>query len=309
MSLRKAIEVFSRRLNQLESFIHEHALVVPSIATDDQAPIKKMLEYIKPQETPSPKRGAQSSHRHTITDSVVVEHHQRNEQPPKTFSVNTDDQSGDFLEPQDPMMMNNGLAMLENIRGDSHELQPSANFMNIETTGFNFESLDWTTAFPELPLSVVSAWDEINYPHPDAYPVNEKETFDEDEESINSSDGDKDEVISQISERMGSLQFADDGELRYFGATSNLNLLDEAIQQNHFETDPIQSGESEREDNARLSQNVDSELIRHLISLYFAWQDPAFHVVDRRMYEEKRKLYEGGTDNSTFYSESLTHSM
>ncbi|KAH9205705.1 putative nitrogen assimilation transcription factor nit-4 [Leptodontidium sp. 2 PMI_412] len=181
--------------------------------------------------------------------------------------------------------------------------------MDMGTTGFDFESLDWNAAFPELPLGVASAWDEINYPHPDEHPVNEGETFDEDEESIDSSDGDKDEVISQISERMGSLQVTEDGEFRYFGATSNLNLLDEVLQQNHFETEPIRSRGREREDNARLSQHVDSALIAHLISLYFAWQDPAFHVVDRRMYEEKRKLYESGTDDSTFYSETLTHSM
>ncbi|EHK95994.1 putative Nitrogen assimilation transcription factor nit-4 [Glarea lozoyensis 74030] len=181
--------------------------------------------------------------------------------------------------------------------------------MEIDPTGFNFETLDWNAAFPELPPGVASAWDEINYSHSDEQPVHERETFDEDEESIDSSDGDKDEVISQISERMGSLQVADDGEFRYFGATSNLNLLDEAIQQNNFETDPIRSRGSKREDNARLSHHVDAALITHLISLYFAWQDPTFHVVDRKMYEEKQKLYESGTDDSTFYSETLTHSM
>ena len=308
ISLRKAIEVFSRRLNQLEAFIREHALAVPSIAAEDEALVKKMLDISQSQENASAKQDTQS-HRHgTTLDPRLIDCLQQYELLPEQVLTNSDDQSGEYLKPQHPTEpIYNRSDLLDNVIGDHYAIPPSDGFMDIGTTGFSLETPGWDSAFAEFPTGVESAWNDINYVHPDERPTNDEEAFDQ--ESFDSSDGDKDEVISQISERMGSLQVADDGELRYFGATSNLNLLDEALQQNHYGTEPIRSRGKDKEDDARLGQPVDSALITHLISLYFTWHDPAFHVVDRRMYEEERKLYEGGTDDSKFYSETLTNSM
>lgn len=44
------------------------------------------------------------------------------------------------------------------------------------------------------------------------------------------------------------------------------------------------------------------------MNLYFTWQDPSFHVVDRGMFEEARVKWNCAEDTS-YYSEALRDAM
>lgn len=217
-------------------------------------------------------------------------------------------------------------------RSDHYDATDSAvqfptEFMELnQISGFNFDFPDWSTEFPgmgTLPLGMMTPSDEYRFGYPvvdfqreDRFlppDVSANPEFSQDSDSDGSVDSDdegRDDVIKQISERMGSLQLSEDGELRYFGATSNLNLLDDEshVDQWH-EGDSIRMRGQALIDLAGLGQEIDSALIDHLISLYFAWQDPSFHVVDRQVYEQERRKYATGNGDSTFYSETLTNTM
>lgn len=192
--------------------------------------------------------------------------------------------------------------------------------------GFNVTSPNWSGLYPEsrsLPNSATSSWDdgthipsqnlsmtEFQQTQPDISlrPVSDSEN---DNESVRSDNDDQEEVIRQISERLGSLQIAEDGELRFFGATSNLNLLSETMdtvhQMSYNET--IRARGEARLIATGLNIHVESTLVSHLVDLYCAWQNSSHRVVEKAMYNEKRARYENGIDDSTLYSETLTNAM
>jgi hypothetical protein len=126
-------------------------------------------------------------------------------------------------------------------------------------------------------------------------------------ESANRSD---DDIMDQLSARMGSFQIAEDGQLRYFGATSNLHILHNGMF--FLSRSPIRSIRTEGNDvlvRAGLGQMVSTETERHLAELYFKWEDPAIHVVDEEMYYAEQARWRSGEDGSPFYSETLKNAM
>lgn len=121
---------------------------------------------------------------------------------------------------------------------------------------------------------------------------------------------DDDEVVDQLSARIGTFQIAEDGQLRYYGATSNLHIL-----QNGLSSMPralhrsIRFEGEEALARAGLNQRIDPDLEKHLEDLYFRWEDPAIHVVDEEMYFLAKSAYYSGDDGNTFYSETLKNTM
>ncbi|RDH29020.1 fungal-specific transcription factor domain-domain-containing protein [Aspergillus welwitschiae] len=105
----------------------------------------------------------------------------------------------------------------------------------------------------------------------------------EEEEEVGDSD---DEVTDQLSCRLGRLQVTHDGQLRYFGSTSNLTLLDALVDV----TPPVAIPRDAPEllENAKLNQEVDEAFEKHLIDLFFAWQDPSLHVIDAESFWRSR---------------------
>lgn len=115
------------------------------------------------------------------------------------------------------------------------------------------------------------------------------------------------EVTDRFSCRLGRLQLTHDGQLRYFGSTSNLTLLDALVDV----TPPItaQKDISELLENASLDREPDETLERHLLELFFTWQDPSMHVVDAEAFWRCRaqSKHEGVT--TSYYSRALSDAM
>lgn len=119
-----------------------------------------------------------------------------------------------------------------------------------------------------------------------------------------------DEVIDQLSARMGAFKIAEDGQLRYFGATSNLHIVHNGV--SSLARPPGQSMRIEGEkalSRAGVDQIFSPEVERYLEELYFKWEDPAIHVVDEEMYFLEKDKYNTGVDGSPFYSETLKNAM
>ncbi|KAF2145744.1 uncharacterized protein K452DRAFT_244065 [Aplosporella prunicola CBS 121167] len=126
----------------------------------------------------------------------------------------------------------------------------------------------------------------------------------------NSDDESEDELIKQISVRMGSLQLAPDGHLRYYGPTSSLALLRDFPDTDHHGVNrSVRSRGQAALEAAGVGQSVDRAIEEHLIGLYFAWQDPFFHVVDEVMYRIGKEEWRVQKQDVAYYSEVLTNAM
>lgn len=132
---------------------------------------------------------------------------------------------------------------------------------------------------------------------------------------VDDGDGDdskpkEDSLVDQLSGRMGSLQIADDGQLRFYGPTSNLTILQNGpLSINatalHFSDDHWQQILNQ----AGVGQHVATELEDHLLKLYFCWEDPSIHVVDERIFWRERTDHAQALISSSTYSRLLTNAM
>ncbi|KAF2009748.1 hypothetical protein BU24DRAFT_312985, partial [Aaosphaeria arxii CBS 175.79] len=117
-------------------------------------------------------------------------------------------------------------------------------------------------------------------------------------------------LVDQLTGSLGSLQLAEDGQLRFYGATSNLHLLVAGARSSNVAkslADPmaIQS----TLDAAGVGHYVDPELEDHLIKLYFCWEDPSIHLVQEDVFYRERQYCKANMEPSKLYSEVLVNSM
>ncbi|KAL4881834.1 fungal-specific transcription factor domain-containing protein [Aspergillus karnatakaensis] len=120
---------------------------------------------------------------------------------------------------------------------------------------------------------------------------------------------DEDEVANQLSCRLGKLQVTHDGQLRYFGSTSNFTLLDILV-----DVGPSSSSSNHRRtqdilENAGLGLRVDESFRKHLLQLYFTWHDPCLHAVDEEIFWTARTQNRLDGMDTPYFSDALSDAM
>jgi hypothetical protein len=133
-----------------------------------------------------------------------------------------------------------------------------------------------------------------------------------------------DPEIELLVKRTGSLQFSDHGQLKYFGATSNVHFLRNSIPfqppTSTFLPSSAEKGRSPSDSPlpeciGDVTHTVPRELEDHLIQLYFTWENPYFRVVDEEAFMSARQQVlsrsdsEDNTPVSSCYSEFLVNAM
>ncbi|PWY71782.1 fungal-specific transcription factor [Aspergillus sclerotioniger CBS 115572] len=116
-----------------------------------------------------------------------------------------------------------------------------------------------------------------------------------------------DEVTDQLSCRLGRLQVTHDGQLRYFGSTSNLTLLDALVDV----TPPVTIARDAPEllESAQLDHDIDEGFERHLLELFFTWQDPSLHIIDAESFWRARAQSQDESLATPYYSRALSDAM
>ncbi|OKL61010.1 hypothetical protein UA08_03585 [Talaromyces atroroseus] len=117
------------------------------------------------------------------------------------------------------------------------------------------------------------------------------------------------ELVNQLSERMGSLQVGSDGRVRFYGPTSHFNLMEMPAPDNLTIHRTVRKDGLNLLGRLGIDKEVPQELEDHLINLYFTWHNPSFYVVDRGMYIEARKKWRVDMEDTPYYSEALTNAM
>lgn len=118
--------------------------------------------------------------------------------------------------------------------------------------------------------------------------------------------------VELLVKRTGSLQFTEQGQLKYFGTTSNVHFLRTAIPFHPHLT----HGDTPESwlDRAGVGHTVPREVEDHLIRLYFAWENPYFNVVEQDVFmDARRQALSGeraeGTSSASWYSDLLVNAM
>ncbi|KAL0932487.1 uncharacterized protein CTRU02_213440 [Colletotrichum truncatum] len=117
------------------------------------------------------------------------------------------------------------------------------------------------------------------------------------------------ELIDRLSDRVGSLQIGSDGQIRYYGPTSNFNLVHMPAPDNMTVHRTVRNDGQEYLDRLNIGKEVPNSIEEHLVNLYFTWQDPASHVVQRDMYERAQVQWRDGKFDTPYYSEALRNSI
>ncbi|KAJ5346704.1 hypothetical protein N7541_009186 [Penicillium brevicompactum] len=332
VSLRAATELFSARIDQLCHFIKDQGLEPPSMKPEDEAGMNRVLDTLQiPRGFAQPTENGEKQS--SAEPKGPVASGQSPSQSPPAISPkgpNPTDMvasgpspaqdtvsSGQFPSPE-------GWNPFGMVRGASD----NQNFVHWGFTLPTAESLDTIYANlnggPGGPGAPVMAGMPVNTDlSPDSYQLGMDmsqqpsvlmggvpHTGDHDSDSGEEDEAEND-VIEQLSNRIGTLKIAGDGHLRFYGATSNLNLVDVSATQQRQRPDArtVRHDGQDILNHLRVGQPVDQALEDHLVELYFTWQNPSTYIVDKDMFMTARTKWRNEFDDTAFYSEVLTNAM
>ncbi|KJZ72195.1 hypothetical protein HIM_08460 [Hirsutella minnesotensis 3608] len=134
-------------------------------------------------------------------------------------------------------------------------------------------------------------------------------TFTPDPDLNQRQDDETESLIEQLSDRIGSLQIGPGGQVRHYGPTSNFNLVEMPAPDNLTVHRTVPGDGQEYLDRLGIGKEVPLELEKHLADLYFAWQDPTFHAVDRAIYDSARIAWMEDGKASLYYSDALQNAI
>lgn len=325
VSLRPATELFSARIDQLCQFIYDNGLEPPPMNPEDESGMNRVLDTLQ-----IPRRvihrdnagivGEQDGPRQTAISGtaepslpapLTSEGHMSVNESPTGIAMPSD--QGVISSSKSPESIN-ALGMdLGPARA-----YPSSHWALALPTAESFDALcanmigapGVTPDGSASPASFQPLRDSMQQQPGEslAQPRDNRDYYDSD--SAEEDEAEKD-VIEQLSHRIGTLKIAGDGHLRFYGATSNLNLVDVSATQQRQRPDArsIRHDGQDILNHLRVGQPVDPVLEDHLVELYFTWQNPSTYVVDKEMFMIARSKWRSGCDDTPFYSEVLTNAM
>lgn len=333
VSLRAATELFSARIDQLCQFIQEKGLQPPPMNPEDEAGMNKVLDTLQiarglpqvlsvPEETPSrtgktpPLVVGQSPSQSPPAVDAKGQNPTNNVACPGPPGVQDAASSGHFSSPEgwSPFGMVRGASDNQNFVHWGFTL-PTAESLDTIYANHNSGLAPGAPAIPAIPVNADLSpgnyqlgIDMVQQPgvlldHP-------PQAADHDSESDEGDEAEND-VIEQLSHRIGTLKIAGDGHLRFYGATSNLNLVDVSATQQRQRPDArtVRHDGQDILNHLRVGQPVDQALEDHLVELYFTWQNPSIYVVDKEMFMTARSKWRNEFDDTPFYSEVLANAM
>jgi hypothetical protein len=298
-----AVEVLSARITELETFISQNALTVPLA---DPKVVNLIVRH--------------SGHQDSLSKQLI---HPSHENLFESFPVQVSSKPCHLVASSSSNYNSNETSMRSK-SAQEFELEADTTFQFQETAsfgGFNFP--DWAVDFSMfssldneiLPAdagtvysSSISTPPETHLPpflHDWHLPYGLQDLPYHDSSIPNNAD--REDVDIRLSDTKGSLRNFADGDLRYFGAGSNVDLLDTELPLDDVNT--LNRRGTRMIEEAGLRQIIEPKLVNHFIDLYFAWQDSSFHVVDRDAYEMQREEYAADPSKSRSYSEALTNIM
>ncbi|PVH78285.1 hypothetical protein DL98DRAFT_422331 [Cadophora sp. DSE1049] len=305
LSLRVAIELLSNRVQQLSQFISDHGLDIPAMPPENDKILMGTLRTLGlPQPIPTPD-GANNENGMT-QGSPVASSRNAEAQGRNVHGMSRSEYAADS-----PHSAVQGLLELAGAAG------------NMNGGVQNTAGWDWNMAAEAMsqesiiqPGYVPVATGPQNYstnsmtPHQQPSVSGGAPSCPSLQDDAMSSIESADELVDQLSDRVGTLHIRPGGHIRFYGSTSNFNLLESPasdVSMNVHRT--IRNDGAELLDRLGLNKEVPVDIEDHLTNLYFTWQDPSFHAVDRTMFEEAKVLWRDKGEDTSYYSEALKNAI
>ncbi|KAI0874509.1 fungal-specific transcription factor domain-containing protein [Hypoxylon argillaceum] len=314
LSLRVAVELLSKRTSQLYDFIHANGLQIPPMEQDSEVSLKKIMDGLKLSHLLPSSRCSLSP---ASTDTHASE--SRSAEDMRLHSQS--DRQGQFAElpsVQLPHTAPQSLGLASENEPSQGNLFPDPLYSELLVdSSFPLSNKldhvlsDWTwnpmenmasNTHPFYTAEMVTL--DNNNPsvsHPFGQPNSVIGSSPDRQTDDSSPDTEETkELIGMLSDRMGSLQIEPSGRVRFYGPTSNFNLVDMPAPDDLTVHRTIRSDGQDCLDRFGIGAAVPPDIEEHLANLYFAWQDPAIHVVTRSVYEQAKDKWQDGEDTPYF---------
>ncbi|KAH7123156.1 fungal-specific transcription factor domain-containing protein [Dactylonectria macrodidyma] len=310
VSVRKAVDAFAKRVQQLELFISTHDLEVPPCPDDCKETIDELVgAYAPDKSTSPPSRAKEDINSEDVTQFVPKLNRSHptppSEAPRQVQAITPGDHRSDRHEgasfDHDRMSRENDITN-PHLEPSLASLLPFYGSIDAEWV-WDVSSMPQMDGQPPIRVSTPPfGLNEILPPQNiDSLAVIEDESTDDEVHS---------EVTNEFSSRLGTLSTTESGDIRFYGATSNLSLVSSGATPKELKslTKPVARAQA-RLDALGIGQIVEDDLVQHLINLYFAWHDPSLHVVDRIAFEHARAEYQQLGSERILYSDALANAM
>jgi hypothetical protein len=289
LTLKSAVVILSSRVEQLCQFISSNSLDIPPEPADNRDILQRIFEYQRipysiTQNSLHISRGGSGS---TRTENTIISTHTNPAPITETPTSATSDR--------------NNLALLnEEIQGAA--LHAPLNWEEEPEQPFDTQPQAFT--LPPDVDSLASA--AFQAPNTVAAPTQEPVHTLLKQKGSNL--GSTEALVDELSERVGSLQIGPAGHVRYYGPTSNFNLVKMPLQDGFGLHRTVRADGIESLRLLGLEKKVPVDLENELTALYFSWQDPAFHMVGKDIYQEAKSSWMAGNE-TPYFSHSLNNAM
>ncbi|KAJ5347505.1 transcriptional regulator family: Fungal Specific TF [Penicillium brevicompactum] len=333
LPLRVAIELLSSRVDQLCLFIRANGLVAPPMSQEKDTALMKVLDVLGLTEVHSNSMPTQEQKASNSQFDIanILNNSQDNVPPaPSADAAVAGEPNGAWAQTSPDSISQTSQTNLIQVPSphavSTLPIFPEVEDLDVSVAGSypptndqpdnplgNLGNWDWTMDFgasltppsPEIEnlsaeaLQIPSKPVEI-MPEPYKPPhAQDTATLDKDAKSPEEIE----DLIDELSDRVGTLRFGPEGQSYFYGPTSTFNLADDDT--------PVSDSQPNRisiYNGADFDTAVPTALQDHLLNLYFTWQDPSFHVVDREMFE-KGKSADLRKEKTPYYSDALLYAM
>ncbi|KAK2594020.1 hypothetical protein QQS21_008282 [Conoideocrella luteorostrata] len=315
LSHRLVVELLCDRIDQLGRFIRENAHEPPAMDVDKHNLLRKALGHLRlldavPSEITVMQPGkSQPEHQHEMAldlNNFVMP-------DPKALTYQT------TTGPID------GLSLVQGTDGSPAGQTGLNNFSDLNDLGAVFNDppgnlyVNWGWSNDDLNLLTMhksprdtsdippqeSIFDQVetgNIPGSETTGLLQKKNEHVDAE-------DTEILVSQLADRIGSLRIGPGGQVLYDGVTSNFNLVDMGAPDDFTVHRTVRHDGPIYLEQLNMGKSVPQDLEDHLSNLYFAWQDPAFHVVKRDIFEKAKATWRVEQQDTPYFTEALQNAI
>ena len=320
LPLRVAVELLSTRVNQLCLFIRENGLEAPEMPEEKNTALTKVLDVLGlhevnstfTQPSDSLKDGScASSSVPFAADPTVTDESDHCQSSPDGITEAT--QNGLETTPSHNVSAS---VPTVNERGIGMPLEEQAQLTAENSESMIMNSSDWGL---DLGICITPPTSDVQNLNFSASPTDTLGPLFEDMPEpinhiiVNDASTGKDitrtagieDLIDELSDRVGTLHVSPGGQPHFYGPTSTFNLADAPVVGDFRKTHTL---DGNMRNGLEADEEVPVGLEEHLINLYFSWQDPSSHVLDREMFEDAKVKWQRMEDTQ-FYSEALHYAV
>ncbi|KAF6807420.1 hypothetical protein CMUS01_14134 [Colletotrichum musicola] len=315
LSLRVAVELLSGRVDQLCQFIAQNGLQPPPMPPDEDKSLTRILDTLGLTKVVQVTLSGQSSLTPPIDPALSMSGSNSTRRVAPANPVNTCSPLTmppaqlplDFASPFDPAALG-----FEGCR-NSHVPPSMWEQHHRDSMPRGPNDWDWNTPgnsdVIHTPCVDVGSVRAPSHPLLSSY-SEEAALSDADNEDDDASGTTEEDLVNQLSDRLGSLHIGPNGKISYYGPTSNFSLVEMPAGSDRLAVDrTVRDNGQDHLNNLGYGKTIPADLEEQLINLYFSWQDPFSHIVDRTLYEQAKFRWFEREEDTPYYSEALRNAM